>query len=142
MTTADSPAADVLVGPTANLFTFTGKNDTQIVYSTTSITGQPQLNYRDPTRDLNFRGEDITVVSSPLGTLVTVLLEAKPDLHTLTATLVLPDVNLGDRQVVRVSTVVMLTTNLTSIGGPALVIGPLQTYQVVKLSGVAQHVTP
>lgn len=80
------------------------------------------------------------VASSPLGTLVTVVLELVPDRHTLTATLVLPDINVGDRQVIRFSTVVILTTNLTSIGGPALVIGPLQTYQVVKLGGVAQRV--
>lgn len=123
-----------------NFFTLTGKDDTQIVYSTSSITGEPQLTYRDRAHDLSFRGDDITVATSPLGTLVTVVLESIPDIHTFTATLVLPDINLGDRQVVRFKTMVILTTNLTSIGGPALVIGPVQTYQVVKLTGVAQHV--
>jgi hypothetical protein len=132
--------AEALAGIKVNFFTFTGKDDTQIVYSTSSITGEPQFTYRDRTRDRRFRGDDIAVASSPLGTLVTVMLEATPDLSTLTATLVLPDINLGDRQVIRFSTVVILTTNLTSIGGPALVTGPLQTYQVIGLSGVAQHV--
>jgi hypothetical protein len=89
---------------------------------------------------LSFRGDDISVTSSPLGTLVTVVLELILDLHTFTATLVLPDINLGDRQVVWFMTVVILTKNLTSFGGPQLVTGPLQTYQVVKLGGVAQHV--
>jgi hypothetical protein len=131
---------EALVGLKVNFFTFTGKNDTQIVYSTSSITGEPQFTYRDRTRDLSFRGDDIAVTPSPLGTLVTVVLELIPDLHTLTATLVLPDINLGDRRVVRFTTVVILTTNLTSIGGRQLVIGPLQTYQVVKLRSVAQHV--
>jgi hypothetical protein len=132
--------AEALAGPKANLFTFTGKNDTQIVYSTSSITGEPQFTYRDRTRDRSFSGDGITVTSSPLGTLVTVLLEIMPDLLTLTATLVLPDINLGDRQMIRFSTMVILTTNPTTIGGPDLVIGPLQTYQVVKLRGVAQRV--
>jgi hypothetical protein len=131
---------ELLAVPKVNFLTFTGKNDTQIVYSTSSTTGEPQFTYRDHTRDLSFRGDDISVTSSPLGTLVTVVLELIPDLHTFTATLVLPDINLGDRQVVWFTTVVILTKNLTSFGGPQLVTGPLQTYQVVKLGGVAQHV--
>lgn len=131
---------EALAGPRANLFTLTGKDDTQIVYSTSSITGDPRLTFRDHARDLSFSGDDISVSTSPLGTLVTVVLEAIPDLQTLTATLVLPDINLGDRQVVRFATVVVLTANLTSIGGPQLVVGPLQTYQVIKVKGVAQQV--
>ncbi len=131
---------ETLVGTTVDFFTFTGKDDTQIVYSTTSSTGEPQLTYRDRTRERNLRGDDIAVTSSPLGALVTVVLEVVPDLRTLTATLVLPDINLGDRQMIRFSTVVILTTNLTSFGGPQFVIGPLRTYQIVKLSGIAQHV--
>ena len=122
-----------------NLFTFTGKGDTQIVYSTSSSTGKPQLTYRDRTHDRNFRGDDIAVTESPLGTLITVVLEAVPDLRMLTAMVVLPDINLGDRKMIRFSTVVILSTNLTSFGGPQFVTGPIQTYQVVKLNGVAQH---
>ncbi|MCA1607108.1 MAG: hypothetical protein LC775_16935, partial [Acidobacteria bacterium] len=99
-------STEVLAAPKVDFFTFTGKNDTQIVYSTSSTTGEPQLTYRDRTRDLSFRGDDIAVTSSPLGTLVTVVLEVIPDLHTLTATLVLPDINLGDRQVIWFTTVV------------------------------------
>lgn len=133
-------STEVLAAPKVDFFTFTGKNGTQIAYSTSSATGEPQFTYRDRTRDLSFRGDDIAVTSSPLGTLVTVVLELIPDLHTLTATLVLPDINLGDRQVIPFTTAVILTTNLTSIGGPQLVTGPLQTYRVVKLQGAAQHV--
>ncbi|MGH8886651.1 MAG: hypothetical protein ACRDYX_16045 [Egibacteraceae bacterium] len=124
----------------ANLFTFTGRNDTQITYSTTSITGEPRLSYHDATRDQSFSGDDIMVASSPLGTLVTVTLEMIPDLSTLTATLVLPGINLRNGEKVRFRTLAILTTNLTTIGGPQFVTGPLQTYEVVKLRGVAQHV--
>lgn len=124
----------------ANRFTLTGRNDTQITYSTTTLTGEPQLSYHDKTRDQSFSGDDITVTASPLGTLVTVTLEVIADLSTLTATLVLPGINLRDRKKVRFRTLAILTTNLTTIGGPQLVTGPLQTYEVVKLRGVAQHV--
>ncbi|MGH3915243.1 MAG: hypothetical protein ACRDTC_17825 [Pseudonocardiaceae bacterium] len=137
---ADVTKAETTTGREINFLTLTGKDDTQIVYSTSSITGEPQLTYRDRMHDLSFRGDDISTTASPLGTLVTVVLESIPDSHTFTASLVLPDINLGDRQVIRFKTMVVLTTNLTSIGGPTLVIGPLQTYQVVKLTGVAQHV--
>ncbi|MGH8897642.1 MAG: hypothetical protein ACRDZ4_11610 [Egibacteraceae bacterium] len=124
----------------ANHFTFTGRNDTQITYSTTSITGEPRLSYHDATRDRSFSGDDIMVASSPLGTLVTVTLEFIPDLSTLTATLVLPGINLRNGKKVRFRTLAILTTNLTTIGGPQFVTGPLQTYEIVKLRGVAQHV--
>jgi hypothetical protein len=137
---ADVTNAEALAVAKVNFFTLTGKDDTQIVYSTSSSTGEPQFTYRDRTHDRSFRGDDIAVTSSPLGMLVTVMLEAVPDLRTLTATLVLPDINLGDRQMIQFSTVVLLTTNSTSFGGPAFVIGPRQTYQVVQLNGVAQHV--
>jgi hypothetical protein len=133
-------STEALAGAKVNFFTFTGKDDTQIVYSTSSSQGEPQFTYRDRTHDRSFRGDDIAVTSSPLGTLVTVILEVIPDLRTLTATLVLPDINLGNSQMIPFSTVVILTTNLTSFGGPQLVIGPLQTYQVIKLRGAAQHV--
>lgn len=128
----------------ANLFMFTGgrdlATDTQITYSTSSFGGERQLTYRDETREMTFRGDEASVASSPLGTLVTVTVEAVPDLHTVTATLVLPSVNLGDMQMARFRALLVLTTNRTSIGGPQLVVGPLQTYQTIKLKGVAQQV--
>ena len=75
-----------------NLFTFTGRqDDTQVVFSTTSVTGKAQFSYHDETRDHSANGDEITIERGPLGTLVTITLETIPDLHTLTVTLVLPD---------------------------------------------------
>jgi hypothetical protein len=135
---AETPAAGA---PTPNLFTFTGRQDeTQVVFSTTSITGQARFTYHDDTRDHSAAGDEITIERGPLGTLVTVTLEVVPDLHTLTATLVLPDLGGMSSPITRFRTFLVLTTNRTSIGGPALVTGALQLYEVVKGHGTAQQV--
>ena len=124
-----------------NLFTFTGRqDDTQVVFSTTGVTGNAQFSYHDETRDHSANGDEITIERGPLGTLVTVTLETVPDLHTLTVTLVLPDLGGHSRPITHFRTFLVLTTNRTSIGGPALITGALQLYKVVKGRGTAQHV--
>jgi hypothetical protein len=126
---------------TPNLFTFSGRrDDTQVTFSTTSITGQPQFSYHDDTRDVSATGDEITVERTVLGTLVTVTLETVPDLHTVTATLVLPDLGGLSGPVTHFGTFLVLTENRTSIGGPALVSGALQRYTLVKGRGTAQEV--
>ena len=135
---AATPTTTTAVTP--NLFTFSGRrDDTQVVFSTTSITGQPQFNYHDDTRDVSASGDEITVERTALGTLVTVTLDSVPDLHTVTATLVLPDLGGLSGPVTHFGTFLVLTENRTSIGGPALVTGPLQRYTVVKGRGTAQE---
>lgn len=122
-----------------NLFQLTG-GYTQITYSTTSINGQPRFHYRDQQRDLNVAGDAIRSLETEIGTLVTVTLEVIPDLHTLTATLVVPQVNLSEANESPLTTVAILTTHRTSIGGLGLVEGQLQTYEVVALEGTARLV--
>ena len=126
---------------TPNLFTFSGRrDDTQVTFSTTSFTGQPRFSYHDDTRDVSATGDEITVERTVLGTLVTVTLETVPDLHTVTATLVLPDLGGLSGPVTHFRSFLVLTENRTSIGGPALVTGALQRYAVVKGRGTAQEV--
>lgn len=71
---------------------------------------------------------------------VAVTLETVPDLHTVTATLVLPDLGGLSGPVTHFGTFLVLTENRTSIGGPALVTGALQRDTVVKGRGTAQEV--
>ena len=124
-----------------NLFELTGAyKQIRIIYSTTSITGQPQFHYQDQQRDLTFTGGDIRSLDSEIGMLITVTLEVIPDLHTLTLTLLIPQINLDEGNESSFSTQAILTTHLTSIGGPNLVKGPLQTYEVVALEGTARLV--
>ena len=113
---------------------------TQITYSTTGITGQPQFHYQDQQRDINVTGGDIRSLETEIGTLVTVTLEVIPDLHTLTVSLLVPEINLNEGNESPLSTLAILTTHRTSIGGPGLVEGQLQTYEVVALEGTASLV--
>ena len=141
-TTAPSTPTTTAAPPvTPNLFTFTGRRgDVRIVFSETSITGKAQFTYHDETRDVTASGTEIAVERGPLGRLVTVTLESVPDLHTITATLVLPDLGGLSAPITPFRTVVVLTTNRTSIGGPGLVTGPIQLYTVVRGDGTAQQV--
>lgn len=121
-----------------NLYELTGKA-TQITYSTTSFAGRPQLDFQDDDRKLAFSGDEIRTGESELGLLVSVTLEVVPDLHTLTLTLVLPAINLKGKER-KFRTLAVMTSNRTSIGGTALVTGALQTYEILKLRGVARQV--
>lgn len=122
-----------------NQFVLKGRN-TEITYSTSSFGGRPQLSYQDTQRQATFSGADIRVVEhAEFGKLVSVTLEQIPDLHTLTLTLLIPAINLGGQEQ-RFKTVAILTTQRTSIGGPGLVQGALQTYRTVALNGAARNV--
>lgn len=111
-----------------------------VTYSTSSFDGSPRLSFQDTERNLNFSGEEIGTQATALGTEVTVTLEAIPDAQTVTLTLLVPGINLGQEQEVEFATVAIETTNLTTIGGPALITGPLQTYRVIELTGTARSV--
>jgi hypothetical protein len=110
-----------------------------ISYSTSSIAGVPLLNVMWDGATHSFRGDEIQVLDSPLGRLVTVVLSAIPDLETVTLTLVVPAMNV-DANGEPLRTFAVRTTNRTSIGGPALVKGQLQTYRRYALTGRAQNV--
>ncbi len=109
----------------ANSFELTGEHR-QITYDRTTFTG-------DEIRSLD---------SEDTGSMVSVTLRARPDLDTLNLTLLVPDVNLEDGAARSISTLAILITHHTTIGGPNPVEGPLQTYEVVALEGTARFVTP
>jgi hypothetical protein len=125
------------VTQTANLFELQC-HDTQVTYSTTSITGKPQLHYAGPEGNLNFSGDEITTLASALGTEVTVTLESVPDLHTITFTLLLASFKLDAGGESAFETIAIKTTTHTTIAGPP--IGPAQTYETVALHGVAKSI--
>jgi hypothetical protein len=125
-------------GTEPNLYELNGTG-TQITYSTSSISGQPLFHYKDAQHDVNVSGAEIRTQKSEIGRLVTVTIEQVPDLHTVTITLLLPTINLeGTESAFR--TKAILTTQRTSIGGPQLVKGALQTYRVLSLRGKARLV--
>lgn len=111
-----------------------------LTYSTSSITGSARVYFRDGQREVDASGQEIRTISTELGTEVTITLEAVPDLHTVTLTLLVPDINLGTQSEVDLDAVAIETTQHTSIGGPALVAGVQQTYRVIALHGTAKDV--
>jgi hypothetical protein len=120
----------------ANQFTLSC-SDTEITFSTSSFAGPPLFSYRGPKGDHDFSGDEIATLSTALGTEVTVTLESVPDSHTLTLTVVLPDVEgtLGEEH--GFTTVGIFTTNHTTIAGPPPV---AQSYEVIALDGIAKIV--
>lgn len=115
--------------------------ETRITYSTSSITGVPQLSYQDQRLSLTFSGEDLRRLETEIGSLVTVTLEQIPDLQTVTLTLLVPTINLREGSTESpVQTVAIVTTQRTSIGGPQLLEGQVQTYRTLPLEGTAQLV--
>ncbi len=122
----------------ANLFELTD-GCTQVTYSSSSILGQPQLNYRDGNESRNFIGEEIRITDTEIGQLISVTLEVVPDLRTVTFTLVLPTVNVLVQSVgTHVQLLGIKTTTHTTIVGPGP--GAEKTYSVLSLQGTAQFV--
>lgn len=115
-----------------------GAYSTRITYAT-SLGGQPQLHVENGGQVRDFGGAEIRCAVAEIGSLVSVTLESIPDLHVVTMTLVIPAVNLHDDEA-SFETHAIFTTHRTSIGGPALVQGPLHTYEVRALRGVARFV--
>ncbi len=124
----------------ANLFDL-HNSSIKISYSASSLDGKPQLSYKKGSVSLNFRGSQIRAKQTEIGTLLSVTLKSVPDLRTVVFTIILPQVNIGDNHAaVAVNVKAIETTSKTSIGGPNLVKGQVQTYKLYTLKGTAQSV--
>ncbi len=121
-----------------NLFELKGMGF-RLIYSTTGLGGQPELTMKDKRGTVTFHGEEIRLLKSEVGLQITVTLEQFPDLLTKTLTLILPEIN-ADRTETYFLTNAIITINRTSIGGPDLVKGVLQTYHIKPLRGIARIV--
>ena len=126
-----------------NLFVLQGVEqkyrDVNITYSTTGFIGQPILNYEDSNGTRSFIGDEIRTQETEIGTTVTVTLEAVPDLRVVTLTLLVPEINL-DGSPREFETIAIRTTHKTTIGGPGLIKGAVQSYEVIDLNGTARCV--
>jgi hypothetical protein len=94
-----------------NLFELSN-HEIHVTYSSTSFTGQAQLNYHSPTGVLNFQGQDIRVENSELGILVTVSIFRTVDTGYTSLTLLLPHVNLTRSTQQNISTVAIIPSTV------------------------------
>jgi hypothetical protein len=138
-TPAAGGAADAADEPGPRRYALRG-GETEIVFGPGAAGDPARLDYRDPAGALRFASDELDLARvEPLGGVASVLLEAVPDGYARYLTLLVPAVNRDeDRPDVPIRTLAILTTHLTSIGGPALVEGAVQTYEVVALDGVAE----
>lgn len=110
-----------------------------IIYSTTSITGEPRFSYRDAECDRQFSGAEITRVDDPiLGAFVTVVLHAEPDNFVRSFTLVVPAVRGEEGSETEFSTFGFETVARETIADPANLPGVQHGYQVHQLAGIAK----
>ena len=136
MTRHNAPAA-VLVD--ANLFDVSAP--IRVNFARSSISGVPLFSYQDAVLDLSFQDEEIDLVSTPVGEMVTVTLENIPDALVRTFTLILPTIRVTPGGVSDFDTLGIETTDRSGAfvpaPGPA---GVLLTHRVHQLHGVAQQV--
>jgi hypothetical protein len=103
-----------------------------------------ELHYQGPTQppleDFVEVTETAEPVETPIGTLVTAMLDAVEDGDSRTVTVVLPDVRLlaGGSGYGTFDTVAIFATVRSSLGGPGRVEGPGQLYVSAGLQGTAR----
>ena len=133
-----SGAASPLASRIANTYELKSRSGLFVGFSSTSFTGDARFRYVEGKTDLSFRGDEIRIEETSLGTLATVRLEDVPDLEGKDFTLVVPRVNVEDGGTESVASFGFWTLQRTTIGGPDLVDGQVQSYRTVGLRGTAQ----
>jgi len=127
----------------ANKFTFSGDR-TQITYFPNSTPGplrsgqQPGLfEYNGIEGEFTFSGQQIEVQESPLGVLVTIILQPNPDIGVRTCTLLLsPVLGVSREKAVTFETLAIKATRR----GFSAEAGVGQAYTIVPLLGIAEDV--
>jgi hypothetical protein len=129
-----------VVAPTIAANTFMLHNRRiSVAFSATSITGQPLVQFKDRQHEVSVRGDEIRVVETEIGTLVTITLEPDADAGGLLFTLLVPRVVLASANAEQtVATQGFYTRSRLFPRLPAS--AQLQTYDVQELRGSASLV--
>ena len=110
-----------------------------ISYSVTSISGKPLLTFKKGRQTLNFGGDEIGLLDSIIGSLVTVTIAKTVDRGFTTFSFLLPQIQLTSASARQAfQTIGITTVHKTTIAGP--IIGVQQTYKSVQLRGTARPV--
>lgn len=100
--------------------------------------GEIELKYEDEHGQRKFSGRQIHTEEMQLGFMISVVLEQNPDSNVVIFSLAVPAANRpSSMRSIPVETFAVRTTKLTSIGGPQLVEGQLQNYEIHVLKGNA-----
>ena len=122
-----------------NMYQLTGGH-LHVTYSTTSINGQPHLNYQDGSQTLSFIGNQIRQTETDIGTLVSVTVRMTVDTGSTEFSLLVPAVNLTDPS----SPAIIHTYGITTVHRFSTVAaanhGQVENYTTTELSGNASLV--
>jgi hypothetical protein len=111
----------------------------RIDYSTTSIAGKSQLSFKSGRKTLNFTGDEIGLLDTTIGALVTVTIATTPDRDFTSFSFLLPRIDLPKESTKQSFRSVGITTvHKTTIAGPPK--GVQQVYKSVQLRGTAAKV--
>jgi hypothetical protein len=106
-------------------------------YTPCGLDGQPQFIYEDAQQRLDFKGNEIRTSKCDLGTLVTVSLRVTVDSGSTTFTLIVPNVDLDERDSAPVATQGIVATHDFSVFRNADE-GQRDHYVSTTLSGTAR----
>jgi hypothetical protein len=120
-----------------NSFRLSGDDNIELTYEETSITGEARFTYRDGGQEILRSGDEIHREETSIGALVTIELEAVPDRQTVKLTLLIPIITLRNGEA-KFETLAIETTEQTTIGGPGIPSGPLQSYRTRTLHGTGR----
>ena len=140
MTLALTAAPALAQSTPANNYECTNNAGTTVNYSTTSFTGDPRLTIVFDGNVVSRAGEEIQTQRTVLGTLVTVVRSIAPDAFIDTITFLAPDVNVTAKTPeVTFRSELFFTRTRTSLGGPSLVTGVIQSSTSRALACTASH---
>lgn len=129
-----------MAGETPNLYEL-GNTTVQITYTPAGLAGLPRLTYKDRKQNLVFQGAEIRSTPSDLGVQITVGIETVFDFKDVLLTVLIPRVRLSEgASEEAIQSVAIETTLRSSIGGPGLLTGQIQTYRALNLKGMARLV--
>jgi hypothetical protein len=120
-----------------NLYELAG-NGINVTYSSSSISGKPLFNYHDNSQARSFSGEEIQVVDTIIGKLVSVFLIRTPDSGSTSFTLIIPNVSLPQSNVANI-----VTEGITALHKFSIVVPPqgqTELYTFYELHGTARFV--
>jgi hypothetical protein len=85
-----------------------------------------------------FKSRQLHLDRTAFGRVITVVLEAIPDLHTIYLSMAIPAANRSPNvRSVPIESFAVITQERTSIAGPGIIEGQIQTYKTIALTGNA-----
>jgi hypothetical protein len=121
-----------------NKYVLTGKGLT-ITYLVSWLLGLPELTYADGQQTLSFRGDEIRVVDTEIGKLVSVTIQKTVDAGSTSFSVLLPVINLANGATKQsFDTVGVRTVHKTALVQPAT--GVREIYRIFPLEGEASIV--